>query len=143
MDRPLDLASCSIRVYSNGGTSPSATIALAGTVAAGDVFVVCHTSAADPIQAACDLAHGGLSFNGNDAVALVCVGAAIDVIGQLGIDPGEAWGTAPVSTVNATLRRRCGVTHGDPNGSNAFAPELEWSGEPIDTFEGLGASTCD
>jgi hypothetical protein len=140
---PIDLASCSVRVYSNGATSPSATIALAGTIAAGDVFVVCHSSADELIQAACDLAHGGLSFNGNDAVALVCVGAAIDVIGQVGIDPGEAWGMAPVSTINATLRRRCGVTHGDPNGSNAFAPELEWSGAPIDTIDDLGRPSCD
>ena len=38
-----------------------------------------------------------------------------------------------------TLRRKCTVTTGDKNGSNAFDPPLEWTGQPIDTLTGLGS----
>ena len=35
---------------------------------------------------------GGTFFNGDDAVALSYNGVNIDVIGQIGFDPGSSWG---------------------------------------------------
>ena len=80
-------------------------------------------------------------FNGDDAVALLKGGVIIDVIGQIGLDPGTEWGTGLTSTADNTLRRKSTITSGDTNGSNAFDPSLEWDGFAEDTFNGLGSHT--
>ena len=73
------------------------------------------------------------------AVELVCSGTTLDVIGQIGFDPGVEWGTDDASTQNNTIRRKCTVTDGDPDGSDAFDPAVEWDGFPQDTFDNLGS----
>jgi hypothetical protein len=138
----VDLTGCAVRIYANGAASPSSSIALSSTLAAGDVWVVCHSLANVALAALCDQLTGSLSFNGDDAVELICNGTTLDVIGQIGVDPGAAWGTAPTSTLDTTLVRKCSVTHGDPTGSDVFDPALEWAGLPLDTFAGLGSPTC-
>lgn len=76
-------------------------------------------------------------------MVLECNAATIDAIGQVGIDPGSAWGTGDTSTANQTIRRNCDVTSGDTNSSDAFDPSLQWEGFPVDTFDGLGShSPC-
>src|SRR5690606_34508762 len=62
----------------------------------------------------------------------------LDVIGQIGVDPGTEWGIGPTSTADNTLRRKAGVCAGDANGTNVFDPAEEWDGFAIDTFIGLG-----
>jgi hypothetical protein len=52
----------------------------------------------------------------------------VDVIGQLGFDPGSEWGSGDLSTQDNTLRRKPGITLGDTNGGDAFDPSLEWGG---------------
>lgn len=93
---------------------------------------------------ACDLrtTSSVMSFNGDDAVALLCRGSFLDVIGQIGFRPSTEWGTCLTSTADNTLRRLCTVTASDPDGSDAFDPALEWEGLPVDTFSGLGARGC-
>ncbi len=62
----------------------------------------------------------------------------MDVIGQIGTNPGSAWQNGAVQTVDQTLRRRVDVTSGDADGSDAFDPAAEWLAFPVDTFDGLG-----
>ena len=50
------------------------------------------------------------------------------MIGQVGFDPGTAWGSGMTSTLDHTLRRKASVSAGDPDGSNAFDPAAEWDG---------------
>ena len=83
-----------------------------------------------------------MNFNGDDAVDLVCGGVTRDVIGQIGNDPGVEWGSGGTTTLNHTLRRLCTVTSGDPDGSNAFDPALQWAGLAIDDFSGIGSPAC-
>jgi predicted extracellular nuclease len=66
----------------------------------------------------------------------------IDVFGEIGFDPGSSWG--PPSTKDNTLLRKPAVCAGDPDGSNAFDPSVEWDGIGKDNFDGLGAHapTC-
>jgi len=144
-DATVDLAAgaYAIQVYSNGAVTPNQTIALEGTVVAGDVFVVANPSAGAAIVSETDLADGGVTWNGNDAVALVKDGVFLDVIGQIGVDPGTAWGSGDTSTANATLRRNTTVCAGDPDGSDAFDPSAEWDGFAQDTFDGLGSHAAD
>lgn len=132
----VDLSFVDLRLYSNGAASPTATATLSGTLLVGDVFVVCNPSIATPEVA--DLLSGVVNYNGDDAFELVFNGVTVDVIGQIGFDPGTGWGVAPVTTLNATLRRLTSICEGDANGSDPFDPSLEWEGFPIDTLDGLG-----
>jgi predicted extracellular nuclease len=134
----VNLSGYQVRFYFNGGGSAGVTINLAGTVADGQVFVLAQSAADPAILAQADQTLGGTWFNGDDAVALAHGGVNIDVIGQIGLDPGAQWGTGDTSTADNTIRRLVTVTAGDPNGSDAFDPSLEWVGFPVDTFSGLG-----
>ena len=69
------------------------TINLTGTVADGDVFVVADNDAAAAILAETDQQSTASLFNGDDAIELVKDGTTIDVIGQIGVDPGSQWGS--------------------------------------------------
>ncbi|MBK6513889.1 MAG: DUF4215 domain-containing protein [Polyangiaceae bacterium] len=141
----FDLAAnnCSVRLYTNGAAAPSQTVALTQTIAANDVLVVCHASSSAAILALCDVqSTATMNFNGDDTVELFCNGATVDVIGQIGVDPGTAWGTAPETTVNQTLQRRCGIGSGDTNGGDVFTPATEFAGFAIDTITDLGLPGC-
>jgi predicted extracellular nuclease len=143
---PVDLAAegYTVRIYFNGNASPGTTVALTGTVADGDVYVLADVDADGAILAQADQTSTSNLFNGNDAVALAKNAALVDVIGQIGFDPGTAWGSGDVSTMDHTLRRRPEICEADPDGSDSFGPSMEWGGFATNTFDGLGAhrATC-
>ncbi len=139
-DAAEDLSVCEVRMYRNGSTDFSKPISLSSdSLAPGDVFVICNSSISDATN--CDMSTNSvtLGFNGDDAMALVCGEVMLDVIGQIGVDPGSKWGSGDTSTQDHTLRRKCSVTSGDPDGSDAFDSALEWDGFPKDTLDGLGS----
>jgi uncharacterized protein len=138
---PVDLAAggYTLELYSNGAPTPSQSVALTGTVAEGDVYVVSRADADPALVAQIDqLAPAVANWNGDDAVALRKAGALVDVIGQIGFDPGTEWGTGDTSTADNTIRRKPGIDAGDTNGGDAFDPAAEWDGFPINTFDGFG-----
>lgn len=138
---PVDLAAgqYSVQVFANGSSSGSAPIALTGTVAADDVFVLANTSANAVLKPLADQLSGSANWNGNDAVVLRKGDAVLDVIGQVGTDPGAAgWGSGDTTTFDHTLRRMATVCAGDTDGSDAFDPATQWDGFARDTFDGLG-----
>ncbi|MGC9335129.1 MAG: lamin tail domain-containing protein, partial [Anaerolineae bacterium] len=137
----VDLAAGGYNIHMsfNGGTS-TYTIDLTGSVADGDVYVVVPTNATDPtILAQADQLQGTSWFNGDDAVVLLKGTTILDVIGQIGYDPGSEWGAGLTSTADNTLRRKASIEAGDPDGSNLFDPAIEWDGYATDTFDGLGS----
>ncbi|MBN2724612.1 MAG: hypothetical protein JXR95_11125 [Deltaproteobacteria bacterium] len=132
-----NISVCQINIYFNGNITPNNTISLGSTeLNNGDTYVVCHQDF--NLGDVCDMKDVKLSFNGNDAVELVCDGIVYDVIGQIGDDPGDSWGSGDTVTLNKTLRRKCSVTAGDAVGSDAFDPVVEWDSELQDTYIGLG-----
>ena len=133
----------SVQMFFNGSPTPGLTINLTGTVDAGDVYVLAHSSANAAILAVADQTQGSGWFNGDDAVVLRRGIIVIDVIGQIGFDPGAEWGTGLLSTADNTLRRQLTVVAGDADGSDAFLPSAEWNGFATDTFGGLGCHTAD
>ncbi|WP_237055155.1 ExeM/NucH family extracellular endonuclease [Microbulbifer sediminum] len=135
---PVDLADYAVKVYFNGSALPGASVPLAGTLADGEVFVFAHRDADAAILAQADHTYGGGLFNGDDAVVLSRLGQPVDVIGQVGVDPGSQWGDSAVGTQNQTLRRNEGVASGRSDGDTAFDPALEWSSAGLDSFGGLG-----
>lgn len=137
----IDLATggYNVQMFFNGSASAGLTINLTGMVINGDVFVLANSSANALILAQADQTNGAGWFNGDDAIVLRKGTTILDVIGQIGFDPGAEWGTGLLSTADNTLRRKSSVLGGDPNGSDAFDPSAEWEGFATDTFAGLGS----
>ena len=134
----------SLQYYFNGSAAPGLTINLTGTVADGDVYIVAQNLADAAILAQADQLSAATNwYNGDDAVVLRKGAVVLDVIGQIGFDPGTEWGTGVVSTADNTLRRKTAVTAGDANGADAFNPALEWNGFANNTFNGLGCHPGD
>jgi predicted extracellular nuclease len=133
-----------VQMFFNGSASAGTTVNLTGTVADGDVFILADNDASAAILGETDQTSTASFFNGDDAVVLRKGETVIDVIGQIGVDPGSQWGSDLTSTADNTLRRLATVCAGDTDGSNAFDPAVEWDGFANDTFDGLGAhtSTC-
>ena len=138
---PVDLGAngYAVQMCFNGSASCSLNIPLLGTVAPGDVFVLAQSAASPVILAQADQTNGSGWFNGDDVVVLRKGGALIDVIGQLGVDPGTEWGSGLTSTADNTLRRKATVEAGDSNPTDVFDPAVEWDGFATDDFTGLGA----
>jgi len=134
-----------LELYSNGSATPSNSLNLTGVIASGDVLVGAHPSADALILAQADFTDANvINWNGDDAVVLRKGGAAgpvVDVIGQVGFDPGTEWGTGDASTADNTIRRKAIICQGDTNPTNAFDPAIEWDGFAVNTFGGLGAHT--
>lgn len=129
-----------LRVYFNGNTSFS-TIALTGVVQPGEVFVFAASSADPAILARADQNSAVPLFNGDDAIALVKGETIIDVVGQIGSDPGTEWGSGLTSTADNTLRRKASITDGEIDGSDTFDPAAQWEGFATNTFSDLGQHT--
>lgn len=130
-----------LQFFFNGNTSPGLTINLEGTVADGDVHVVAHGSSVQAILDVADQVNSSSWFNGDDAIVLLKGDTVLDVMGQIGFDPGTQWGSGLTSTADNTLRRKPGICAGDTDGSDEFDPALEWDGFANDTFDGLGSHT--
>jgi len=137
----ISLSGYQVQMFFNGATTASLTIGLTSTasIAAGEVYVLAQASASATILAQADQTNSSGWFNGDDAVALVKNGTRIDVIGQIGTDPGTEWGSGNQSTADNTLRRKSSVTAGDANGTDAFDPSVQWDGFATDNFDGLGS----
>jgi len=143
---PVDLSSCAVIQYANGGASGS-TITLSTTLAAGDVFVLCNSSAT--MVPNCDQTTGSLTFNGDDRLDLVCDGVVLDRFGDIEVDPGSSWPAATtvcagsLSTANIAIARNCSVTAGY-TAAAGFCPADEWAQSGTDTidFSGFGSYTC-
>jgi uncharacterized protein len=103
--------------------------------------VLAHSAAIPAILAQADQTNGAGWFNGDDAVVLTRGSTPIDVIGQIGVDPGTEWGSGLTSTADNTLRRKPTIETGDADGSDAFDPAAEWDGFAVDTFDDLGSHT--
>jgi len=102
----VNLSTYSIRIYSNGSATVSATITLPGiSLANCDVYVVCNSSAQAALLTIDDMSSGSLNFNGDDAVELFNGTAMVDLIGNIGCDPGTEWTGVGNGTADDILRR--------------------------------------
>ncbi len=99
---PVDLAAgYNIQMFFDGSTSPGLTISLTGTIEPGDVYVIAPTSASADILIKADQFDNNSWFDGNDAVVLRKYTTIVDVIGQIGFNPGDqGWGSDPVNTTD-------------------------------------------
>ncbi|MEN0005275.1 MAG: lamin tail domain-containing protein, partial [Bacteroidota bacterium] len=127
-----------IAIASNGGPVDR-TVNLDGSIAPGEVFVIC-----DPDQnlgITTDQTDNDIFFTGDDAIALQKNTTDIDVIGQIGFDPGSRWDVNGVRTKERTLRRKSAIVSGDADGSDTFDPSAEWDSFSQNTADGFGEHT--
>lgn len=135
----IDLSNYQIRLFTNGSTTAGSTLTLSGTLLAFRTYVVKHTSASASIPS--NLTSGGVTnFNGDDALVLYNTdkNEVIDSFGKVGEDPGNAWTSGAVTTLNKTLVRKALITRGDDVENDTFDPSLEWDVYSIDTFSYVG-----
>lgn len=135
----INLNGYKVEIYNNGANTPTSTINLNNvSLASGDVYVLVKNNASSELLNKADQTSSNLSFNGDDAIVLKYNSTIIDVIGQIGYDPGEKWGVEPITTKDHTLVRKCGITCGDQNGNDVFDPSIEWDSYNKDDFSHLG-----
>jgi hypothetical protein len=130
----INLADYRIFKSINGGTS-NTVLGLKGTIAPGDVYVLAGAQSDTATKLVADTVVGFLNHNGNDAYALLHLNDTIDVIGQIGVDPGTSWPVGSGSTANNTLVRKYYQYQPENNWSIAAH---QWDVYPIDMFDSLG-----
>ncbi len=141
---PIDLLTGQyvVQMFFNGNNTAATTVNLSGTIAAGGTFVLAQSSASFAGQSWVNQVNASSWFNGDDALVLRRGGASgtiVDSFGQVGFDPGTAWGSSPTGTQDNTLRRLSTVIAGDTNIFDAFVPSSQWTGHGVDATDGLGA----
>ncbi len=137
-----DLGEYVLKLFSNGAVGAGATLTLSGTLAPGATLVICNAAIAAAALPSCNVTSSSvINFNGDDAITLERNGSVIDAFGQVGFDPGTAWTSGAVSTLNLTLRRKAAVTRGSvpPAAPAVWDAAAEWDAFAIDSFDGLGA----
>jgi endonuclease I len=124
----IDLGSVVVKLYSNGGTSPSSTATLSGSLANADVYVLANGSANAAILSVADITSGVVNFNGNDAVELYFQDTLVDVIGTVG--------SSSTFAENVTLVRKPEIING-----NTSYTASEWTSYAEDETSYLGSHT--
>lgn len=134
----VDLSNYVVKRHTNGAPTASGTYAMTGILAPGAVYVIGNASADPAILNVSDTTNAATFFNGDDAVSLenILTGDTLDIIGQIGIDPGTNWAVNGGATSEFTLVRSMGVQKGNTDWSTAA---IEWTALPQNTFDSLGA----
>lgn len=142
---PVQLNGFALRRIVNGGSnwSGALSLVLSGTLASGQVYVVCDSQASAAVKALCDLETTSqvLDFNGDDAVALAHGATVIDTIGlESVVGPWSVAGTS-AGTENHVLVRKPNIA--SPSTNWATSSANEWSVLGPDAFTGLGLHAVD
>jgi len=110
---PIDLDAYELFLYANGAVDYTSVLAPQGILQGGETFVIVHPTADAELLALADTTSTVTNFNGDDAVVLTENLVAIDVIGEVGIDPGTTWPVGSGSTANFSLVRYNYVSAGN------------------------------
>ena len=132
---PIDLDAYELFLYANGSVDYTQVFAPQGILQGGETFVIAHPSADAEVLALADTTSNVTNFNGDDALVLTENLIAIDVIGEVGIDPGTTWPVGSGSTANFSLVRYNYVTSG--NSSWAICQNQYMAG-PSDGYATIG-----
>ncbi|MGP9801616.1 ExeM/NucH family extracellular endonuclease [Rheinheimera sp. NSM] len=132
----LNLSEYRINVFFNGSATAGFSVALNGDLAPGGIYVFAAANAAAELVALADQTTGSGLWNGDDAITLTKNGVVVDSIGQVGFDPGSAWGSGSITTANDTLRRAAVSYDSEP--FDTFDPADQWLGFAQDDFSDIG-----
>lgn len=139
----IDLTKLTLKLYTNGGITPTSTYTGTGTLAANQSLVIYNAGANAEIAAGGNVANGVIGYNGDDALELVYDSQTTDVFGTIGTDPGTSWSVAGDASgaVDKTLLRKLTVTQGNTTPSGSFGTDAatsEWVIMATDYAKNLG-----
>ncbi len=136
---PIDLTNYKVWISFNGGSTLS-SIYLQGILNAGAVYVLANSAANAAVLAIANQTSGALDFNGNDAVALIDTSTSdtLDIIGEIGVNPGAFWVVGSGSTQLFTLTRMSNINNGQ---LDWITGATEWNVFPVNDFTQLGNHT--
>jgi len=137
---------------SNGCTEWEYTTSFAegAIIGAGEVYVVCHSSADEIIIPSCNETRA-LYHNGDDAQGLIYTpdNTLLDIIGIIGDDPGSGWVVAGIEngTKDHTLVRKTSVAQGNfgdwASSAGTNSEDSEWVVLDQDVWGNLGWHDCE
>jgi hypothetical protein len=114
---PIDLDAYEVFLYANGAVDYTSAFAPLGILNGGETFLIVHPQADQALLDMADTLSTVTNFNGDDAVVLTENLETIDVIGEVGVDPGTEWSVGSGATANYTLIRYDYVTAGNASWS--------------------------
>lgn len=144
----VDLSDYRLRAYFNGDSTITTSlndVQLSGILQPFTTIVYKGSGSALNVPSA--ITNSTINFNGDDAMVLykISTDAIVDIFGRVGEDPGSAWTSGSITTVNKTLRRKSSVTGGVTVNPASGFPTLssEWDMYDQDDVSGLGSHTFD
>ena len=139
----VNLTDYKISLYANGTSTATSTQTLSGTLLNSQTLVLKNSAAT--VYTGSATISSVTNFNGDDAIVLskISTGANVDIIGRVGEDPGAAWTSGTLTTLNHTLIRKPNVLNGVTTNPSAGFPTLstEWIVDSVDVVTNLGAHT--
>ncbi len=135
----INLASYSVKAYNNGGIAISNSLQLPNkNLAPHDVYVIANSQAVAAILSIADTTSTVTYFNGDDAVVLFKNTDTLDIIGDVGVDPGVNWVVGTGATSEFTLVRKPTVGSGKLNWAIGAT---QWNVHPQNTASFLNSHT--
>ncbi|MBK7149691.1 MAG: lamin tail domain-containing protein [Bacteroidetes bacterium] len=130
----VNLSDYKIVRFNNGSTS-GVEFQLSGFLAAEDVYVLVNATADSLLKLKADTLTGYVNHNGDDAYALLHISDTIDVLGVIGVDPGNSWVVDTATTEDHTLIRSYYYYIGSKDWSAAVQ---SWKSYSVDLIDSLG-----
>ena len=134
----VDLSNYTVNIYANGSSTPTGSLTPIGMLDSGDVFMIANANADSALLSLADTTSTVTFYNGDDALALFNAGDMIDVIGEIGTDPGTNWPVGTGATSEHTLVRKAAVKEGTTVWSTG---QTQWDVFPQNTFSNWGSHT--
>lgn len=164
----INLNRIRLRIYANGAGTPGSTITL-GTAADGSTttlavnttFVIYNSGSSwstgnvgtnmPNCPSSRRVSSGSLTHNGDDALELQVdtTGTGdwktVDIFGKIGEDPGSAWTSGAITTVDKSLEKKSSVNIGVITNPSSFDPAVNYSDNGSITMPNtsLGTHTTD
>jgi hypothetical protein len=128
-----ELSKYAVKMYTNGATTASSSVQLdiltgTSSLPSGGIIVIQNSSASLTLSSGVTAYSSGVcGFNGDDAITLEKDGVVIDVLGEVGVDPGDSWKINGDSnaTKDKTVRRKLTITKGNTNWSVSCSSEWD------------------
>ncbi len=134
---PVDLSEYTVKTYNNGSSVPNHELDLSGTLAPGEVLTIVNPQAVPALTNLADILDDVTLFNGNDATTLERNGQVVDVLGEVGVNPGsDGWPVNGITMLHNTLVRIPEVTSGSADWDEV---DDQWFDHPENTFEFFGS----
>ena len=134
-----DLSEYAVKTYNNGSTVATHEVQLSGSLGPGEVFTIVNPLAPPFLLQLADVIDDVTLFNGNDATTLERNGVEVDVLGEVGVNPGEGWPVNDVTMLHHTLVRNADVTVGSDDWD---VVQTQWQDYPENTYDYFGDHTA-